>query len=480
MLFPEFSNSPFQVKLSFHKLIERYKQLASFEKGPIANSAKAKLKLSNSYPDLAEGIENEAKLSSMSKIIAQFLSDIFPIALTNEEIKAVTIPYQNKIFNPTAKFRYIIASSSSPFEISLEGHDRDSFYIAACHLILKRFYGIEIGNQKPVYFHTSNEEGVDKHYKVLYNFEYLEIIPSPGAPLVFQSDIENLIENYDKLAIWIIKFPPGSWILKGFTLITLVDVTEETAIAILKSNFLGQRSFPNLQQNLNKIFSSVFNIPGLNIGFSFFEQEDGMFSVSPFEEKVQSFLLNGMPQSHHIGVLCTHSYKKLIDDREHLIVPDISKFMETYPESIISVNLASQQVKSFIMTPIIKNDVLLGVLEVISFKAHQLNGFSAGKLDRVIPFIIDTLDRKLYELQNEIQAFIQDTYTRLDASVLWKFKKEAFNFLRCRNAGIEYHLKEIMFEDVFALYGQVDIKNSSAKRNECVRTDLTTQLEQLL
>lgn len=480
MLFPEFSNSPFQVKLSFHKLIERYKQLASFEKGPVAKLAKAKLKLINSYPDLVEGIDGEAKLASMSKTISQFLSDIFPVTLTNEEIKAVTIPYQNKIFNPTAKFSRIIAPSGSSFEISFGGGNRDCFYIASCYLILKRFYGIEIDIHKSVYFHTSSEEGVDKHYKVLYNFEYLEIVPSPRAPLILQSDIEDLIENYDKPADWLAKFPPASWILKGFALITLVDVTEETAIAILKNNFLGQRSFPGLQRNLNKIFSSVFNIPDLNVGFSFFEQEEGILSISPFEQKIQSFLLNGMQQSHHVGVLCTHSYKKLIDTREHLIVPDIAKFMEAYPESVVSMNLGSQQVKSFIMTPIIKNDVILGVLEVVSFKPHQLNGFNVGKLDMVIPNIVDTIDRKLYELQNEIQVFIQDTYTRLDASVVWKFKKEALNFLRCRNAGIEYHLKEIVFQEVFALYGQVDIKNSSAKRNECVRADLTAQLEQLL
>jgi hypothetical protein len=130
MLFPEFLNSPFQVKLSFHKLIERYKQLASFEKGSAAAVAMAKLKLITLYPDLAEIIDGEEKLTSMSKTISQFLSDIFPIALTNEEIKAVTIPYQNKIFNPTAKFSRIIASSGSSFEISLSGDSRDCFYVA--------------------------------------------------------------------------------------------------------------------------------------------------------------------------------------------------------------------------------------------------------------------------------------------------------------------------------------------------------------
>ncbi|MDB4919073.1 hypothetical protein [Mucilaginibacter sp.] len=167
----------------------------------------------------------------------------------------------------------------------------------------------------------------------------------------------------------------------------MIDVTEEAAIATLKNNFLGQRSFPDLQQNLNRIFSSVFNIPDQNVGFSLFEQEEGILSISPFEQQIQNFLLNGIQQSHHIGMLCTHLYKTLINTRQHLIVPDIGKFMKDYPESVISVKLASQQVKSFIMTPIVKNDVILGVLEVVSFKLHQLNGFNVGKLDMVMPYI---------------------------------------------------------------------------------------------
>ena len=232
-------------------------QLGSFEKGPAGILARAKIKLVNSYPDLAEEIEGEEKLAAMAKPISQLLSGIFPAALTNDEIKAITIPYQNQIFNPTQKFSRIIESSGASFVISLNEESEDYFYASACQLILKRFYGIETDNHKPLYFHTNNGEGVNKHFKVLYNLEYLEILPSPGAPLISQSDIEELIENYDQPAVWIAKFPPTSWILKGFALMTLVDVTEEAAVAMLKNNFLGQRSFPGLQENLNKIFSTV-------------------------------------------------------------------------------------------------------------------------------------------------------------------------------------------------------------------------------
>ena len=47
-------------------------------------------------------------------------------------------------------------------------------------------------------------------------------------------------------------------------------------------------------------------------------------------------------------------------------------------------------------------------------------------------------------------------------------------------AGHEYALHEIVFTDVYPLYGQVDIKGSSEVRNAGVQKDLTTQLNALL
>jgi hypothetical protein len=46
------------------------------------------------HPELTE-LDNEDKLISLSKIMRRFLSDLFSSELTNEEIEAVTIPYQN-------------------------------------------------------------------------------------------------------------------------------------------------------------------------------------------------------------------------------------------------------------------------------------------------------------------------------------------------------------------------------------------------
>ncbi|HJP62205.1 MAG TPA: hypothetical protein VJ844_02125, partial [Mucilaginibacter sp.] len=62
----------------------------------------------------------------------------------------------------------------------------------------------------------------------------------------------------------------------------------------------------------------------------------------------------------------------------------------------------------------------------------------------------------------------------------WKFRREAKNFIVNSNLGLAYTLKEIKFDKVYPLYGEVDIKNSSITRNLSVKNDLKNQLDALM
>jgi hypothetical protein len=94
--------------------------------------------------------------------------------------------------------------------------------------------------------------------------------------------------------------------------------------------------------------------------------------------------------------------------------------------------------------------------------------------------LVDTIDRKIHELQDRVRSVIQRHYTTLHPSVYWKFRREAQNFIECANGGLTYQLKEIKFTDVYPLYGQVDISESSATRNLSVCNDLINQLNELV
>ena len=84
------------------------------------------------------------------------------------------------------------------------------------------------------------------------------------------------------------------------------------------------------------------------------------------------------------------------------------------------------------------------------------------------------------DLQNQIEAVIQREYTAIHSSVYWKFKAEAQKYLQTNASNTNYNFKEIVFKEVYPLYGQIDINKSSEHRNNTVKEDLKNQLESIL
>src|ERR1700761_615076 len=108
MLFPQFSDNPFHIKLSFHKIIERMETVAATETGPARDKAINILKAIEPFPELRNGIESIQQIADNETIIADLLSELFPAALSENEIKAVSIPYLGLTFNYSKRFQNIL------------------------------------------------------------------------------------------------------------------------------------------------------------------------------------------------------------------------------------------------------------------------------------------------------------------------------------------------------------------------------------
>src|SRR4051812_28401037 len=111
MLLPEFSDNPFQVQLSFNKIIDRYENIAATETGYEAEHAKAILKKVSAHPELRDGLTDAAEVEQNAGVIANLLSDLFPSVLSLNEIKAVSLPYLNIVFNHTERFKNILVDA---------------------------------------------------------------------------------------------------------------------------------------------------------------------------------------------------------------------------------------------------------------------------------------------------------------------------------------------------------------------------------
>jgi hypothetical protein len=64
-------------------------------------------------------------------------------------------------------------------------------------------------------------------------------------------------------------------------------------------------------------------------------------------------------------------------------------------------------------------------------------------------------------------------------SVHWRFEQEAKQFIMDGLDGKQPSFKEIVFNDVYPLYGQIDISDSSQARNAAIQRDLLIQLSHI-
>jgi hypothetical protein len=477
-----YSESPFKTIISFDKLIESLEEIALSDTDYKSEYAKTILKQIESIPELRTGIQDYSIIKKNEDLIKNIAADLFPTALTNNEIKAITIPFQNMYFNYTERFKKILRNAGKEFYMEIRDFDNHQFFISNCCLILSSYYHQKIDFNKPFFYDIPDEYGIEKHYRIMYNADFMEITPTENSVPLTQDDIDLLIDNYNDIKLWKSKFPVGSWILKGFGIVSLFDATTESAISNLKSSLLkpDARTVETNEIILN-IFKSIFKIPDLKVGFIIYNPDEEKF-IRPvkYDNQLQSFLLSANQELDCKNDFFGCAFENLLDNKEPFVISNVKKFTEESVNKNLGEHLLKQNIHSCVFAPVIKDEQLLGVIELVSESPRELNSVNAVKLELVLPYLTDTIDRYNTDMQHQVEAIIQREYTTIHPSVYWKFKKESQNYFQNSSPGQDYIFKEIIFKNVFPLYGQIDIQRSSEHRNETVKKDLKNQLTTIL
>ncbi len=229
---------PLQRYISFHKLLEEYDRMAEGEDEFLAQRAKYVLDAQTPYPELREGFTDVALLKKYEKVIKIILQDSFSNVLTRNEIKVASLPYYDITFNGSERFEQILAAAGENFELKARGVPEELSYIMGCTVILNFYYGFKLDFKRPLYYDIPDEKGVMKHYRILYNADFIDLIPTDKAKELTQTDVDALLENLDNIEVWKDKIPPGSFISKGFVVSNMFDATAEHAISEIKSSLI--------------------------------------------------------------------------------------------------------------------------------------------------------------------------------------------------------------------------------------------------
>jgi len=328
----------------------------------------------------------------------------------------------------------------------------NEMYILPCIVILNFHYGFNLDFKRPFFYDIPDANGVLKHYRILYNADFMEILPTEHSKELSQDDVDELLENFENVALWKEKIPLNSFISKGFVIANMFDVTAEHSISEIKSSLIAndKRGSDNFMGNLHETFKSFFNLHDLNVGFTAYNTKEKQFE-RVHGKGMNSVILRDVEASSCEEALCPGSYKSLLEDSSYFAVSDVDKYFKVSEGMAPYKNLKEEGYKSAIYAPI------SDVLELTSTKKGALNSVNANKLDDIMPYIVTAVLRSKIEEENLIDAIIQNECTSVHESVYWKFHEEAKKFIKDDLKGIQPSFKEIVFKDVSPLYGQIDI-----------------------
>lgn len=462
---------PAVMQVSFFKAIEALEKMAKDSDKGVRNYAQQLLLEVEKHPELKDGIEDLDLLNKFKKSIQKISRVLFPDALLSNEIKALTPPFYFKPMYTSTRFDNIVKASGKDFTYEMKDVDEDTFYMYCCYFILGSYFRYPVpggGMMKVEIF--NQDQNLMRTYKMLMNADLCEFVPTEKAVHITQEDFEELVDNFDDIEIWKKKFPPNSWIMRGVNIINLVDVTLDESMSSIASNLLVKSTdtFEKIQTSIR----SLLNSTQLEIGVLTLDENK---LVSLDKGDVKSILLGKEDSLNCETDLCDYAIGQLLNKKEPLIISDVDRFHEK-SNSGLSERMVSSKFKSYIVAPLIHENQLLGFMELGAHKRYELNTGTLARLNEILPVLAMAQNRFMAEEQNRIEAIIQQECTTIHHSVKWRFEQEAEKFMHKQLNNEQPVFKDIIFNNLYPLYGQMDIKGSSVRRNQAVSKDLIKQI----
>ncbi|MHA7060055.1 GAF domain-containing protein [Aquimarina sp. M1] len=468
---------PMDIKISFSLFFDKYREFLHSDNILLRDRAENILKIASKFPELEDGISTEERLQELLPQIELVLEDSFAQILQDNEIKIATIPFNNTVVKATQRYKNIIKAAGPDFEPQIKNLDEDHYFIMGCSIILSQYYGYKIDFRRPFFYDIPDASGIVRHYRILYNGDFIEVIKTEKAKEITKEDVAELLDNFNNVEIWKEKFPPNSWVFKGIVIANLFDVTTDVSLSDFKTSLLKyDKSQGNFIESFQNIFRGIFNLPEIKVGFANYNEEEGTLERVPFKT-IESYILYDEYSDRCETALCKGTYHSLFEKSEAFAISNVKKIVETYPDEVMYANLIKQNINSAIIAPIENNGKFLGVLEIVSPNSQELNSINAHKLLDIMPYLIDSVLRSKAKAENEIELIIQQECTAIHSSVYWKFRQEAKRFILAKAEENPTSFREVVFDDVYPLFGQIDIKGSSDARNRSVQKDLILQLK---
>lgn len=467
------------VQLSFHPFLNYLKKRIEKEAGLKADYLK----------DIVNGIEKAIELNGPLStdnflqfeyelaLIYNFL--VPPISTEESTLWGLGFPVEHNFFYGTNSFYKLLEGGLCTFDLVAQPQVTDYDMLRVPYLVIfKNLYGFRsLQKEKYIRSFTDPKTGLSKYYQITTDDRFVDVHVQGDLPDLNLSQISQMANkvNWESLQSTL---PLENFSFEGFSIVTVKDITFSYVLENIKDMIMGTQ----LDFYDDRILDSLKTMVG---------DKDIEFELLPFLKLNGKLVLNSSKTDHKSPILeltkmrkvkeeeLEGLIKRLLEGRSRIFVNAgvLSNSQDLKP---IEDELKVLNIASYALIPILHHAKLVGVFEIYTKKENILNENVLVKLEEVSPLLAQILGNASVKFQLSIDEIIKEKFTSLQSAVQWKFNEKAWEYLQNIQEGQPLPaVGNIMFENVYPLYGAVDIKNSTIERNKAFSIDIEIQLQEL-
>jgi hypothetical protein len=430
-------------------------------------------------PELLRPIENAAVLEKHRLIIETILSTIFPPSTTsNQGIYAVCFPFRAETVYASPAFKDLFLKENSN-TIHIPDHKTNvnigkANLSLAYNLILSTFYSLPVPvTANSAHPFTDPESGLTRYYELNLNAEFVDVkcinkdysMPSGFSP---HRTIE--LDELKEL------FPLENFLFEGLVVIDVTDVTQEQVITEIKNSLLNINAFSDVEvyDELQQHVQSLIGLKNITIGITpFFKKNDYyLYTEAHYRNSILFKNEVVIKNKDQISSQCQETFRF---SNQCILYEILNESSSRFNELL--KYYYEQGIKSLILCPLKCEDgELIGLLEIASSAKGRLQFHHLAKIQPAIQLFALALEKTAESLEMQIDKTIKEHFTAIQPAVEWKFTEAAFNYLQHQQVSELARMPAISFEDVYPLYGSIDVRNSSTERSQSIQQDLLEQL----
>ncbi len=470
------SEFPFRKVCSLLPLIEHWRRMAGEDPDTYGAMAEAIEDRLAKTPALTEPIRDFSLLRSHQETMERLLRPLFLRQEWTKELRALVEPFGMYFLYGTPRMEEMLLSGKD--ESFLRWLGATTLYtriLYAYKAILHKYYDFEMQLDQPVILVMPDaSKEMDRYFKLNASSQYISVRNRKPVPVLSPAELDHQLHHIDDMALWMERIPPDHFEFVGFSVVNLVDVTNEVATTSLKDILLAsdanvtEENFDLVQREVRTLFRK----PHLQLGLASI-QANGALNFRSERKIWNSLRIRDAVREGTVELRNTF-YDQVLREGRLIAIKDLRQW-PSEPE--VKAHLLEQGVRSVLLAPLRYEGRMVGLLELSSSQPGDLHALAALKLKQIESIFALAIHQNLEQFENRVASIIQETYTAIHPTVAWRFREAAIAMLEQQKHQGVSQPEAIVFPDLYPFYGSTDIRGSSHHRNEAVRTDLIDHLE---